>query len=364
MARQWMIGLVVLIAGSAGIAGYHFLSQPTEESASQAAAPALVNVIAPQLRKVEDRVRAVGNLSAVDAVQLTTEVSGRIVELNLPAGERVAQGALLVRLDDRQARSDVAIARAELADAERQLQRARRLQSNNSISRSEVDALKTTVDVARASLESAITRLDNHRIEAPFAGVLGLNNLSVGTYLSSGSELTTLDATDAMELAFSVPERYLGKIRIGLPVQGVTPAFPDETFTGELTELGTRISELSRTLPVKAVIPNSDARLRPGQFMAVQLVLATREALVIPEQAVILRGDNKYVFLAEDGSASRVTVELGSRMPGYVEVVAGLSGQDRVIITGQDRLSDGDRIEAREDDSAIPPNRFARSQEG
>lgn len=135
MARQWMIGLVVLVVGAAGIAGYHFLSQPTEQAGSQAASPALVNVIAPEIREVEDRVRAVGNLSAVDAVRLTTEVSGRIVELNLPAGERVAQGDLLVRLDDRQARSDVAIARAELADAERQLERARRLQSNNSISR-------------------------------------------------------------------------------------------------------------------------------------------------------------------------------------------------------------------------------------
>lgn len=359
MAKQWLTALVILVLGIGGVAGFHFLSQPEEADSTEAREPSLVNVITPQKQTVRDSVRAVGNLNARDAVELTTEVSGRVVELNLNAGSRVDQGELLVRLDDRQARSDLTIARAELTDAERQYNRALSLQSNNSISRSEVDALRTTVEIAEAALASARTRLDNHRIEAPFAGALGLNDLSKGVYLSAGSVLTTLDATDVMELGFSVPERFLGQVRIGLSVQGTTPAWPEEKFSGELIELGTRVSQLSRTLPVKAVIPNSDGRLRPGQFMAVSLTLNTREALVIPEQAVLLRGDNKYVFVAEDGTARRLTVELGSRGPGWVEVSAGLTAEDRVIITGQDRLSDGDRIRAEEDDSAIPDNRFA-----
>lgn len=128
-------------------------------------------------------------------------------------------------------------------------------------------------------------------------------------------------------------------------------------------ELGTRVSELNRSLPVRALINNPDGRLRPGQFMSASLTLREREALVIPEQAVLIRGDNKYVFIAEDGIAERVSVTLGSRMPGLVEVVSGIGKSDQVIITGQDRLSSGDRVDVQDGEGAVPDNRFVQSGE-
>jgi membrane fusion protein (multidrug efflux system) len=270
----------------------------------------------------------------------------------------VDKGELLLQLDDRQATADLRVIESQLADARRQLERANRLRSNNSISQSQVDELRTAVDVAIAEREAARVRLENHRIVAPFSGVLGLSDLSVGAYVTPGTAIATLDATDQMELTFSVPERFLGQVSLGQVVRGNSPAWPEEIFHGELVELGTRISELSRSLPVRAVIDNPEGRLRPGQFMSASLTLRERKALVIPEQAVLIRGDDKYVFLAEDGVAQRTRVTLGSRMPGLVEVVSGISDSDRVIITGQDRLSSGDRVEIKDEGNAIPDNRF------
>jgi membrane fusion protein (multidrug efflux system) len=128
-----------------------------------------------------------------------------------------------------------------------------------------------------------------------------------------------------MELSFAISEKFLGQISLGQRVQGYSPAYPDERFVGELIELGTRINELRRTLPVRALIDNPDSKLRPGQFMSASLTLRQREALIIPEQAVMIKGDETYVFVASDGIAKRRSVTLGSRSPGVVEVASGLA---------------------------------------
>jgi len=363
MAKQWLVALVLVALAAGGAFSWQYLAKGEAESAQRERPASKVNTVTPALERVTDTVRAVGSLQARDKVALTTEVSGRVVELNLGAGKRVQAGDLLLRLDDRQSSADLQVAEATLADARRQLERARKLQTNNSISQSQVDELRTAVDVAEAQREAARTRLDNHRIEAPFSGVIGLSDISLGAYLEAGTSVATLDSTAQMELGFAIPERFLGEISIGQRVRGTSPAYAGEGFVGELVELDTRIDQLSRTLPVRALIDNPDGKLRPGQFMSATLTLRERESVVIPEQAVMIRGDEKYVFVADDGIARRVSVTLGSRMPGMVEIVDGLGLDERVIVTGQDRLSSGDRISVVEGENVIPDNRFANSLE-
>lgn len=363
MWKQWLIALVLVAVAVGGAVVFQNLKDETAAQDGGERPASVVNTVTPERDTVRDVVKAVGSLRALNAVELTTEVSGRVIELNLETGQKVGKGDVLLRLDDRQARADLKIIEAQLADARRQYDRAQQLRSNNSISQSQVDELRTAVDVAEAQRQAARVRLENHRIEAPFAGVVGLSDISVGAYLTSGTSVTTLDSTDRMELNFAIPERFLGQVALEQTVSGASPAYPDTVFTGKLAELGTRINELSRTLPVRALIDNPDGQLRPGQFMSATLTLRERDALVIPEQAVMIRGDEKYVFVAEDGIARRMSVILGSRTPGRVEVVEGLTMDDRVIVTGQDRLSSGDRISVKDGENVIPDNRFAKSME-
>lgn len=362
MWKQWLIALSLVAVAIGAAVTYQKLDTGPAGPGTLERPATVVNTVQPQWRQVRDQVQAVGSLRAMNAVELTTEVSGRVVALNLQTGRRVQKGEILVQLDDRQARADLQIIEARLADARRQLERAQRLRSNSSIAQSQVDELRTAVDVAEAERQAAQVRLENHHIKAPFAGVVGLSDLSVGAYVSAGTGLATLDATDPMELDFAIPERYLAQVHLGQQVQGLSSAYPDAEFGGILSELGTRIDQLSRTLPVRAVIANPDGRLRPGQFMSVSLTLQQRQALVIPEQAVIVRGDESYVFVARDGKARRLPVDLGARMPGLVEVSGGLSHEDRVVVAGQDRLSSGERIQVVEEDNLLPDNRFSSFQ--
>ena len=363
MWKQWLIAVVLVAAGAGSAVFFLAMDSSSTEQAGEEPRASKVSAVAPRLQQVRDEIRSVANLKALNAVELTTEVTGRVVQINLEPGQKVSQGDVLLRLDDRQARADLQVIEAQLADARRQLERAQRLRSNNSVSQSQVDELVTAVSVAEAQRQAARVRLENHRIEAPFSGVVGLSDISVGAYLQAGTTITTLDTTDRMEMGFAVPERFVGQVRVGQSVIASSPAFPDEVFRGELVELATRISELSRTLSVRAFIDNPDGRLRPGQFMSASLTLQEREGLVIPEQAVMIRGDDKYVFVAEDGVARRVSVATGSRMPGLVEITSGLTLDDAVVVTGQDRLSTGNRIEVQSNDQAIPENRFARTVE-
>jgi len=358
--KQWLIGLLVLVIAVVAALTWHQLV-PAEQQQGRQKRPQAVHVIQPRVETVRDRIEATGTLRSRKEVVITSEVSGRIVALDFNTGQRVKQGQRLVQLDDRQARADLAVAAARLEDARRQLNRARQLRRSNSISQSQVDELLTAVDVAQAEYEAAKVRAENHRINAPFSGVVGLREFSPGAYIESGDPLTTLDADGEMELTFAVPERFIGQLKPGLPVSGITSSWPDEVFRGELAELDTRVDPLSRTLKVRALIDNRDGRLRPGQFMSVRLTLRQRQAMVVPEQAVLLQGNERYLFVVtEAGTAERRSVRLGSREPGVVEVLSGIDARDRVVITAQDRLSSGDEVQILEGtENAIPGSDLA-----
>ncbi|GAA3948069.1 efflux RND transporter periplasmic adaptor subunit [Allohahella marinimesophila] len=353
MAKQWVIALFITLLAGAAVFVFQTFYKAEEAAVTREKQARVVNVVTPVSASVSDRVTAVGTLRSRQQIELTSEVSGRIVELNFEPGQLVEKGQLLVRLSDRQASADLQVAEANLRDARRQYERARSLRSNNSISQAQLDLLRTQLEVAEAQQVAASTRLADHRIEAPFAGTVGLRDLSVGAYLNVGDTVATLDATGPMELNFSVPERYLGAVDQGQALSATTAAFPDDTFRGKLAELGSRLDELSRTLPVKALIENPNGRLKPGLFMSVDLILRRRDSLVIPEQAVLVQGSHAYVFVVNEDTASRKKVVLGSREPGQVEVSSGLSASDQVVVTGQDRLSSGDLVSIQIDEEAL-----------
>lgn len=348
--KQWLLSLAIL---AVAISGTWYLLQPADEKAPRlpGGRSSNVNVSTPVSGEIEDRLQAVGTTRARNSVTIANEIAGRIVEIKFEEGQRVRQGDILVVLDQRQAQADLEVAQARLKDAEAKYQRAKRLRSSNSIADAELEELETALTVARANSEAARTRLENLQITAPFDGVVGLREVSIGAYLATGTTITTLDSMDQMLVRFDVPQRFLARLHPGQSVN--IGAGAGETYRGEVTELGSRIDPQSRSLTVQSRIDNSEGQLRPGQFVDISVIFETRVTLLIPEQAVLTRGRDRFVFIADDGRAKRVPLTLGSRNDGKVEVINGLEADDKVIINGNDGINDGDRLNVLEDDNAL-----------
>ncbi|MAM00452.1 efflux RND transporter periplasmic adaptor subunit [Hydrocarboniclastica marina] len=350
--KQWLWSFILLVIALGATA---YLMQPADSADDEGPRGRVthVNVVQPERAQIQDRLRAVGTARARNSVDIVSEVDGRIVDIHFTEGQQVVQGDRLVSLDKRQAQADMAVAEARLKDAEAKFRRAESLQKSNSISAAEVDELVAGLAVARASLELARSRLDNLEVVAPFDGVLGLKEVSVGAWLSAGQLITTLDSIDQMLVRFQVPQRYIDQLQSGQAIDVATSGAASTRLSGEVTELGSRVDPLSRTLTVQSQVSNPDARLYPGQFLDVSLTLDTRTGLQIPEQAVMTRGRENFVYVIADGLAKRVPLELGSRLAGRVEVVEGLTLEDRVVINGQDGLSSGDPVKVLDDDDAL-----------
>lgn len=351
--KQTLLAIFVICL-AAGAAVLFHTSQKEDEGKNRGQRPKLVNIVYPEVQRINDAIHAVGTLRSRQAISLTSEIDGRVVELNFASGQTVNKGDVLIRLDDREVRADYAAVQARLKDAQRQLARAEKLKASRSISQSQVDSLRTDLDVARSELASLRVLLDNHQIIAPISGRIGIRDTTVGTYLEKGQEISTLDAMQSMELIFSVPERYLGLVGIGQTVLAKSSAYSDQWFVGELLEKGTRVDNLSRTLPVIALVPNASGELLPGMHMSVEVSLRERSAIMIPEQAVLVQGANQYVFTVEKGLAVRKDVQLGLRNKGFVEVVTGIVEADSVVVTGQTRLSSGNKVKLAKEDEPIP----------
>lgn len=353
LSRQLLVALLIVLFSAA--AWFLIDSAGSKDSMPKASRTATaVNIVTPRLGMVRDMVEAVGTANAWSSVQVVSEVSGRVVRINFQDGQKVQAGQVLVELDDRQARADLQVAQAQLQDAEAKYNRARQLQSSRSISESEVDELRSNLEVARARVAAAQILLANHNIVAPFKGRLGLTDISVGTYLTPGATITTLDDSERIKLRFAVPERFLGLLRRNQQIFARSDAYPDRLFEGEVHRINSRVDPVTRSITVESLINNTEELIHPGQFMSVNLILATREdAVLIPEQSVLTEGNRQYAFVVRDGRAVQVDLVLGNRMRGEVEVLEGISAADEVIITGLARLKDGDAVTILEDPAAI-----------
>ncbi len=200
-----------------------------------------------------------------------------------------------------------------------------------------MDTARAQLGVTQARVASARAQFDKTTIVAPFNGVIGLREVSVGEVLSPGQALVNLVRLDPMEVDFSLPEGELASVAAGQPVRLTVDAFPGQTFTGEVMAIEPVIDVNSRSAKVRARVPNPDYLLRPGLFARVTLEVgdAGASAIVIPEQALLQEGETRFVYVVKDGKAARAVVTTGQRLPGRVAIVEGLSEGDQVITAGQ-----------------------------
>lgn len=288
---------------------------------------------------VVDRAESVGTVRARDAVAITAKVTGIVQSIRFQEGQPVREGDLLVDLDAAALRAELDQARALFDDARSQLVRARGLQAGQTIAAQRLETLEAMARQGEGRVRQAEARLQELRVTAPFAGRVGLRQVSVGALVQPGTVVTTLDDISRVRVEFSVPELFVARVRVGSPVVARSGAFGDRRFEGRVAVVDTRIDTATRTIRVISEFDNADEALKPGLFMTVDIELERRNgALLIAEEALDPIGDRNFVYVVRENRARRVEVRLGQRMPGEVEVLSGLSAGDQVVVQGIQRL--------------------------
>ncbi|MEI6858858.1 MAG: efflux RND transporter periplasmic adaptor subunit [Shewanella sp.] len=297
------------------------------------------------IESIRNEVEALGTSRANESIIVTPKVTEVAITINFEDGETVKRGRLLVQLQDREQRARVRMAKVNVNDHRRELDRIRSLVSSQTIAELERDRLQTLIDIANAELEQAQSALADRKILAPFNGRLGLRQISVGSLLTPGTVITTLDDISVIKLDFSVPERFLRSLAIGKDIEASAVAFPDELLIGKVISIDSRINPTTRAVTVRAELPNPDGYLMPGMLMKVTLIQQSRQALILPESAIIPIQDQHFVYLVNDDSIIvRQQVTLGLRKRGWVEVIEGVKLGEQVVIRGILKVRPGDKV--------------------
>ncbi|MDR0736247.1 MAG: efflux RND transporter periplasmic adaptor subunit [Zoogloeaceae bacterium] len=302
--------------------------------------------------RLADEATAVGTLKSNESVVLRPETSGRINRIAFQDGERVKKGALLLALD-------AGIQAAELQQAEANLALARANQSRNEdlfrkkfISPQALDNTRAALRVQEAAVTLARARLDKMQIRAPFDGVVGIRNVSVGDYVREGEDMINLEDTNTLKVDFRLPEAYLNRLRVGLSLEVTSDALPDERFSASLTALDPLVDVGGRSISCRALLPNGEGRLHPGMFVRVRLDFgANMDVLMIPEEAVVA-GSDPFVFRivtqGERLTVKTTPVRLGQYRAGQVEILEGLEDNAEIVTSGHLKLQDGAAVKRRE----------------
>lgn len=288
---------------------------------------------------------ALGNARANEAVDIRPEITAAITGIHFEEGQVVKKGDVLVTLENSRPLADVAAAKATLIDSESQFRRSNELYKTKVVSASQLEQLEARRDAERAAVNAAESRLNQTIIRAPFTGQLGLRRVSMGSIVSPQTVITTLDDTSQIKLDFDVPEVFISRLQRGLKVTARSAAWPDLEFSGQVISIDTRVDPISRTVVVRALLPNESEHLRPGMFLTVSLLKEDVQAILIPEEAIIPDRSKQFVMVVDDRNiVERREVFTGRRRPGEVEILDGLEPGERVITEGTQKARPGQAV--------------------
>ena len=361
---------VVALAVLAGIFGYKLQSDRRQAAAKAATKrpPATVATAAASPATWSVTLSAVGNVESFQGVVLRSEIEGRIVGLGFDSGQSVPAGHLLVELesDTEQAQLKSLEAAARLAAAS--LERARELRRSNTNTQADLDAAEATHAQSLAAIEALRATLAKKRLVAPFAGRLGIRSVNIGQFLNKGDTVAALEAVHPAYVDFALPQQEIPRLRPGLPVKVHVDPFPDRVFAGTLEAIDPRVSDATRNVRLRAVVPNPDEALRPGLFARVVVELpGSTPVLELPATAIVYSpyGNSVYVVVEQappGGGAKRLVVEqrfvtTGDKRGDRVAILKGLAAGDQVVTAGQMKLRNGVPVVV--DNSVVPANSAA-----
>jgi membrane fusion protein (multidrug efflux system) len=314
-------------------------------AAPQADRTVPVEAVEVSVETLSSEIRVVGSLRSNESVVIRPEVAGRVSEILFDEGQRVEAGTPLLKLDAAIAAAEVAQAQAALALSQANHKRAVELFERKAASAANRDQTLAALRADQANLELTRARLDKLTLTAPFDGILGLRRVSLGDYVTEGQDVVNLEDIETLKVDFRIPERYLGSLAVGQPIRVVADAFPGRDFAGAVYAIDPLVDENGRAVFMRARLPNEDGALRPGLFVSVALLVGERKnAVLIPEQALLPRGTAQLVYKVVDGKAVMTEVKTGARRNAMVEILEGLAPGDMVVTAGQIKLRDGARV--------------------
>lgn len=377
---KWVVGLLLLAAlGIAGYFGYRYWLKLRTGFAAAPTSPVTVTVATARLEAWDRRLTAVGTLEAVQGVDVTNSLGGKVVSIEFQSGDWVDEGDILLRQDVSSETAELQSTQASRQQAERELTRAGELLQEQAVSEEEYEQKRTAVTNLKAQMVAQRATIEKKQITAPFSGMLGIRRTDLGAFLSPGTPIVTLQQIDPILVNFDLPEQQSSSVTKGQTVVLTVSAYPNQRFEGEITATNPLIAETTRSLSVQATVPNQDMLLRPGMFAEVTVELGdTRQVVAVPETAIAFNAYGTSVFLirkndtggaAQDSAnvnddppesqrpskrpslvANEVFVETGERRNLTIEVTQGVSPGERVVTAGQMKLDDGTPVAITDED--------------
>lgn len=346
MIKRIFIVLLFTVLILGGLFGLKFYQIQQAISQIKPPPPAVVAVATVKLEHWSSSLSAVGSLTSVAGVNVSSEVAGKIKALHFDSGQTVKQGQLLVELDADTDKAELKGLEAELQLARTQLQRSEKMIGKKYVSQADYDQQKALLEQARAAVEAKRTRIDKKYIRAPFSGELGIRKISLGWYLKEGESIVSLQQLDPINLDFTLPERQIKQIAKDQEIKATVEAYPNEIFTGHVVAIDPAIEDNTRAVNVRAELDNKDKRLRPGMF--VQVRIDSKDAmsvLTLPDTAITYNPYGNSVFLIEETEKGLAVqsrqVLTGQSRNGRVEIISGLEAGNRVVSAGQVKLRNG-----------------------
>jgi membrane fusion protein (multidrug efflux system) len=311
----------------------------------------IISVKTTTVKKAEfkDVIQALGTTRANEQVFITTKYSDLVEVVSFNDGQKVKKGDVLVRLNNQEATAKVKELQANLEESVAQLNRFQDLLSKKATSRSLVDEQEAKTKAISAQLFSAKAKLASLTIKAPFEGVLGFRQISVGAFINVGDVITSLDDLSKIKVDFFVPERFLTAVKIKQVIRATSTAYGNKKFIGKISSVDSRIDPITRALQVRAIIDNKNDELRPGMLLNIEVERQVDTILQLPESAIIPIEDKHFIFVIENNQqadveqkvAKRIAITIGRRHPGIVEVTGGVDEGTEVVIEGALKLRDG-----------------------
>jgi len=356
VVSRFLVVIIVLGVVLGGIFGYRFYQfGQMQEQRSQPQPPAQISAIEASTQNWTPAFKAVGNIEAVNGIEVANEVPGIVEEINFDSGDAVQQGDVLIRLNADIDEATLSTRRAEAQLAEQEFRRISNLLAKQAVSQSQYDEAKANLDAARARVNEAEAQLSKKIIRAPFDGALGIRLVDQGEYIATGTAIVEINMLDPIYVDYTVSEKDLPKVATGYSVAVTVAAIPEHTFDGNVSAINTSINPETRTVRIRATLDNPENRLRPGMFATIQ----TRqpkdiEVITVPRTAISYNTYGDYVFVIEENDngalvVNRRSITTGETRGTQAAVLSGLKAGETVVAKGLLRLRAGQQVEIQAD---------------